>query len=153
MVLCCGLYSLAFLLVHAKFVNQGGNQSCPSCLVTRSCTGSRIAVEVLVEGDVIAPVRIVLELVMVAKHGAASVTVSAENVDRRDERSSDTSSNVSQLPDPTGTFDAHVGAEVVVQPPQGVNQKVIGRHPDGPRQFEFPPNSPVEDSAGSYFTE
>src|SRR5690348_8886423 len=61
-----------------EHVQDPRDDSGPARLVTRPEPGAVVAVEVLVEEQVIAPVRVVLELLRSAEHRAAAVLVAQE---------------------------------------------------------------------------
>ena len=63
-------------------LDQLGDQSGPTRLVARSKPGGMITVEVFVEWEVIAPVRIALEQFLRTKHCAAAVLIAAEYIDQ-----------------------------------------------------------------------
>ena len=61
-------------------IHQPGNGPRPARLVVGAEAGSVVAVEVLVELEIIAPVRIVLELLRAAINGASAVLVLEKHV-------------------------------------------------------------------------
>ena len=62
-------------------LNQLRHETRPTRLMTRANARAIIAVEVLVERDVIAPVWVILERFVSAKNGAASVRIAQEDID------------------------------------------------------------------------
>ena len=62
-------------LLFAALLEQLGYQAGPAGLVAGAEAGAVVAVEVFVEQDVIAPMRVGLELVGAAEHGTAAVLV------------------------------------------------------------------------------
>src|SRR5271157_2484301 len=56
-----------------KQVHRTGDHSGPTSLVTRPQPGAIVAMEVLVELEVVAPVRVFLELLLAAVHRTATV--------------------------------------------------------------------------------
>src|SRR5262245_6097008 len=66
-------------LLAAPLVDQRGDQSGPPGLMRSAQTEAVITVEVFVEGDVVAPVRIVLAYVAVSVHRAFARGVALED--------------------------------------------------------------------------
>src|SRR5436190_15518678 len=64
----------------AEFVDQVRDQTGPSGLVAGADARAVVAVEMLVEQQVVAPVRIVLELLHAAENRALAVLVAFENL-------------------------------------------------------------------------
>lgn len=64
---------------EAKELDEFGNESCPTGLVTGAQPGTIVAMEVFVEADVVAPMRIVLELLRAAVDGSSAMRVAQEN--------------------------------------------------------------------------
>src|ERR1041385_8833461 len=64
---------------RSKQMNESGNQPCPSGLVARSQSGSVVAMEVFVEQQIIAPIRIGLEFFRAPIHRQAPVLIAEEN--------------------------------------------------------------------------
>src|SRR5438105_2255891 len=61
---------------------DSGNPASPPGLMAGPDTGAVVSVEIFVEQDVIAPVRIVLEPLAASIHGAASAAVTEEGADQ-----------------------------------------------------------------------
>src|SRR5207302_1374695 len=77
---CCE--RLAFLTaVLALLLDELGDQAGPARLMARAHAGPVVAVEVLVERHIVAPVRIVLEILLPAKHRPPAVVVAHEDAD------------------------------------------------------------------------
>src|SRR5438132_2022650 len=66
-------------LSPAPFVYQRGNQCAPTRLMRSSYTRAVVAVKILVEQNVIAPVRIFLKFLRSAVHGATTRFISGED--------------------------------------------------------------------------
>src|SRR5260370_29890444 len=67
-----------FQLTFAGFINQLGYQGSPAGLMAGTEPAAGISVEIFVEQDEIAPVRIVLELLQVAEDRTASALITLE---------------------------------------------------------------------------
>ena len=59
--------------VLTLLLNQLRYQTCPTCLMARADASAGIAVEIFIEGNVIAPVRVILECFVSPKNSAASI--------------------------------------------------------------------------------
>jgi len=68
--------------VGTPFVDQRGDKAGPTRLVGCTETHARIAVEVLVESEVVAPVRIRLELFDIAVLGSTTVRIARKHGDQ-----------------------------------------------------------------------
>src|ERR1700730_12921600 len=66
--------------LSAPFVNEIGYEPGPSGLVAGAQPGSSVTVKILIEEQVITPVRIVLEFAVVAKTGPPARAVPNENI-------------------------------------------------------------------------
>src|SRR5829696_2849247 len=62
----------------AELVEELGDQAGPAGLVAGADAAAGVAVEVLVEGDEVAPVRVALEFLLLAEDRAATVGVEHE---------------------------------------------------------------------------
>ena len=63
----------------ATLLQELGDERGPASLVTGANTGTVVAMEVLVEGNQIAPVWIVLKLLVGAEHGPALLSIAQED--------------------------------------------------------------------------
>src|SRR5437660_12637290 len=80
---------LVFLITHhsslpfslAPLVNERGDEARPSRLVRRAEAHAGVAVEVFVEEQEVAPVRVVLKFAVPAVHGPAAFAVAREDAD------------------------------------------------------------------------
>ena len=66
---------LAFTELPAALLNQLGDQAGPSGLMTGAHSGTRVAVEILVKENQVAPMRVHLELFQVAEYRTAAIFV------------------------------------------------------------------------------
>src|SRR5438270_825568 len=66
---------------RSKEMDESGDQSCPSGLVARSKSCSVIAMEVFVKQQIVAPVRISLELFRSSIQRQAPVLIAKKNTD------------------------------------------------------------------------
>src|SRR3974390_1380636 len=81
-LLICGYHRQGFCRLHILFatlLQQLGDQSSPSSLVTGADASPRVTVEVLVERNQVSPVGVVLEVAGGAEHRAAAVVIAEEN--------------------------------------------------------------------------
>src|SRR6187549_2184723 len=109
-----------------------GDDPCPARLVTRSQPGAVVAVEVLVEEDVVLPGRIALELVDPAVTGPASVLADEEE---RDEPPAEVLADLrerSTLAGACRVLELEVVTEVPGVAEHGVDDEVVDREPDRP---------------------
>ena len=60
-------------MVLTLLLDQLRHETCPTCLMARADASASIAVEIFMEGDVIAPVRVILECFVSSKNSAASI--------------------------------------------------------------------------------
>src|SRR5690349_7649419 len=67
---------------EAEELDKLGDGAGPAGLVAGADAGAVVAVEVLIEQDVVAPVGIVLELLGVAVNGSAAVCIAGEGPDK-----------------------------------------------------------------------
>jgi hypothetical protein len=98
-------------------------------------------------------VRVVLEEPGPAVDGALPVTVPQEGADEAAGQLLGHLEQRHHRPGAGRAFDPQVVAVVPVVLEQGPDQQQVDRDQTGPRQLELPPNMPVVDSAGSYWTE
>ena len=129
--------------------DEGGDQRGPAGLVGGAGTAAGVAVEVLVEGQQVVPIRVGLEEAGVAEDRAAAAGVVEED---RDETAGEVVGQDSQgdlASRAGGVLDADVVAEEPGIPVQRLDDQVVDRNQIGPRQLELPPNRPVVDSPGS----
>ena len=87
---------------QSEELDQLRHQSCPAGLVTRAEPRAVVAVEVFVEQDQVAPVRIVLELFRAAVDRPPAVRIPQEDPVSRSEISLATSKRFIILPEPVG---------------------------------------------------
>ena len=60
-------------MVLTLLLNQLRYETGPTCLMARADAGTVVAVEVLIEGNVVAPVHVILECFVSAQDRAASI--------------------------------------------------------------------------------
>ena len=117
--------------------------------MTGAQPGAVVAVEVLVEQDMIAPVRIVLERRRAAVDRPVTIRVAQEDPF---EAAGDLLRHLEQVHHVARTGRAlHLEVVAVVQRRSSAapdDQMALTGIQIGPRQLEFPPNMPLSDSAG-----
>jgi len=69
-------------MVLTLLLDQLCYQPCPTRLMARADAGASITMEIFKEGNVIAPVSVILECFVFSKNSAASVRIAQENVDQ-----------------------------------------------------------------------
>src|SRR5436190_8993455 len=110
--------------------DQRRHQTGPSRLVARAETGAIVAVEVLVEQQMVAPVRIGLKRLRAAEHRPPSILVANEDVGNAP---GNVFGDVEQVHPAAGTGRALDGERVAVEQVelhQGADQQHVHRHPD-----------------------
>src|ERR1700749_3297576 len=73
-LICC-----ACTLLYSQFVNHLGHQRSPSGLMAGADAGAIVAMKIFVKQNVIAPVRVSLELLVPAKHRTPSIFIALES--------------------------------------------------------------------------
>ena len=132
----------------AKIFDQTGDDTGPAGLVAGANAGAVVAMEVLVEQQVVASIGIALKL-----FGAAKDRAPAGFVTQKDPRQAtgDLLRHLEQVHQPARpgrAFDFEVVSVVGEVMHQGADDQRVDRPRIGPRQFELPPNIPLSDSAG-----
>lgn len=111
-------------------INQTGYQSSPSCLMAGTQTLAGVAVIVLVEEEVVAPMGVRLKFFTFSETSAPAVLITRKNFDHAlgNFFGHHSSRNcVSSI----GRFQGKVRAERIVEPQQGMDEKVGSWKPDG----------------------
>src|SRR2546421_887849 len=122
------------------------DQPRPSRLVVRAHARAVVAVEVLVEQEVVAEVRIALQLLGLAEGRPAAVLIEKED---GGEAAGDLGRHLSErhLPARTGgKFDGELFAQVVVELLQRLDEQEVHGEPDGAAPVGIPP----EEAAGRF---
>ena len=118
--------------------------------MARAEPGPVVAVEVFVEEDVVAPVRVILELRSASVDRPPSASSLRKMLASRRAISSATPNRCHPLAGAGGALDGEV---VAVETGRGSRSprtmSTLTGIQIGPRQFELPPNIPVFDSAGT----
>src|SRR5581483_2834974 len=99
-------------------------------LVAGADTRARIAVEILVEGDAVAPVRVTLHVLVGAEHRPAAVRVAQEDARQAPRVLGWDLPEGQALARAGGTLDQEVVAVVVVELLQRLDQQVVDWEPD-----------------------
>ncbi len=126
-----------------------GDDAGPAGLVGGTQAGAVVAVEVLVEQQVVLPGRVGLEPLDAAEAGPAAVGADQED---RDQALAQVLGDLAErqlLPRPGRVLDLERVAEEAVVALQRLEDQVVEGNHSGPRQLELPPNMAVVDSAGS----
>src|SRR6478609_1449119 len=107
-----------------------GDQGAPARLVRRPQPTAGIAVEVLVEEEVVLEVWIGLKLLVAAEDGTPPVLVAPEDADHA---AAKLVSDLLQRPflaGPDRAFDAKLVTVEFVEPVQALDDEIVERHPD-----------------------
>src|SRR6516165_964611 len=130
----------------SEVFDQTGNDTRPPGLVTGADAGPVVAMEVLVEQQVVAPIGIALKF-----FGAAKDRAPAGFVTQKDPRQAtgDLLRHLEQVHQPARpgrALDFEVVSVVGEVMHQGADDQRVDRHPDRPAPVELPPNIPLSDS-------
>jgi hypothetical protein len=130
----------ALLLGHGgRKLDHFPDKAGPTGLVTGSKARAVVSMEVFVEEDVVLPVRIGLEFLRTAVHGAAARLISQEYALQAIGDFACNFEQIHQITRPGRAFDLEVVAIVEIELQQSANQQRIHRHPDGPAPIGIPP--------------
>src|SRR6266540_4103129 len=113
-------------------MHGAGDDSSPSRLVARAEAGPVVAVEVLVEQEQVAPVRVLLKLARPPVDRPPALAVAEKDAGQP---ARDLLGDLIQGHAPTGargTFDRELVAVVTVVVYQGTDDQRVDRHPDRP---------------------
>ena len=116
--------------------------------MTCSEAGSIVAVEVLVEQDVIPPMRIFLELLRSTVNRTSSVFILQEDAGQPARKLLGYFEERQVLPGTGGALDFELVAVKLIQLMRPRMRRPFTGIQTGPRQLELPPNIPVLDSPG-----
>src|SRR5208283_3060042 len=120
--------------------------------MARPEAGAVIAVEVFVEQDVILPLGIGLEFLRATVHRPPAGFIPKEDPLQTIGYFMGDLEEIHQFARAGGTLDFEVVTVIEIERSMArISTTFTGIH-IGPRQLEFPPNMPVSDSAGRYFT-
>src|SRR5271166_2194160 len=128
---CSRRFSLLAFAGLSALLHQLRDDAGPSGLVARSNSGSRIAVEVLMEQHQVTPVRIGLELFEIAEHRAATIFIAKENVRHAARKFSRDLPQSHHLSRSRWKLDLKVVAQVVMELLERFDQQVVRRKPNG----------------------
>jgi hypothetical protein len=111
-------------------VDEVGDEACPPGLARGAEAASILAVEVLVERDVVAKMRVVLELGIAAEDRPAAVGSPQEQGRQPSREFVGDLAEAHLHPRAGGTFDLEVVAVVIVKAPETFDHHEVDRHPD-----------------------
>src|SRR5271165_1217330 len=131
-------FSLLTLAGLSALLHQLRDYAGPSGLVAGSNSGSRIAVEVLMEQNQIAPVRIGLELFEIAEHRPAAFFIAKKNVRHAARQFSRHFPQGHCLSRSGGELNLKVVAQVVMKLLERLDQQVVQREPNGATPVGIP---------------
>ena len=126
-----------------------GDYPGPPSLVSSPQPGPVVAVEVLVEKQVVLPRRVGLEPFGTPERGPSPVSIDEED---RGQAAAQVMGDLFErqpLPRAGRVLDLERVLEEAVVALEGPDDQEVDREPKGPRQLELPPNILVVDSAGS----
>src|SRR2546427_3294536 len=115
-----------------ELVDHGGDQSSPPRLVRRAQPATGVAVEVLVEEDVIAEVRILPHLLRGAEKRPAAVRPRHEDPQETPGQFVGYLAERQQLPRAGRALNLEARPVIVVEASEALDQQVVDRHPDRP---------------------
>src|SRR5258705_9490572 len=115
---------------EAKELDEFGHESCPTGLVTGAQPGTIVAMEVFIEVDVVAPVRIRLELFRSAVDWSLAMRVAQENPGEPVRDFLADLEEGHEFPGSRGSFDFEVVAVIQVEAQQRTDNASVHRHPD-----------------------
>ena len=122
--------------IHTGIMNHLGNQTRPPGLMRSSETVAGVAVEKLVEEDIVAPMDVVVEHIASAIAGPAAVIVSNEDVLQAVLKLLGHLAKVHKVAGSSGTFNLELVSVKHVEPQQRFDQKKIDAKPDRLRDEE-----------------
>jgi hypothetical protein len=126
-----------------------GDHTRPAGLVGGTEAGRVVAVEVLAEDEVVLPRRIVLQPLDPAEAGPPAVGAGEEDRDQPVLQVSRDGVQRQPAPRAGRVLERELAAEEPVVALKAADDQVVEGEPERSRQFEFPPNMGVVDSAGS----
>src|SRR5262245_42014548 len=124
---------------------QRGDQRCPAGLMAGTEAGAVVTVEIFMKGNVIPPVRVALEIVVVAPDGAAPAAGGVAQEDVR-EPPRQVRGDLAQVAPPAGTGRAFHLQVVPVKEmvlAKRANEEVVHREPDRPAPVRVAAKEPV----------
>ena len=133
----------------ATVFQQSRRQRGPTRLMARSEPLAGVAVKELVEEQEILPVRIGGRSARPIRDRRVAALVGAEKSRQPGRQLPRASRRFISRPEPVGHSHPQCVAIEMVVSLQRLDEEVVHRQPDRPRQFELPPNSPVAASPGS----
>src|SRR5271169_4441015 len=123
-------FSLIAFAGLSALLHQLRDHAGPSGLVARSNSGSRIAVEVLMKQNQVAPVRIGLELFEITEHRPAAIFIAKKNVRHPARKFSRYLPQGHHLSRSGGELNLKVVAKVVMKLLERLDQQVVQRKPN-----------------------
>src|SRR6516162_8233984 len=133
------------VMLPSIFEEQRGDERCPAGLMAGTDAGAVVSVEVLIKRNVIPPVRVALEIVVVAPDGTAPAArgIAQENV-RQPPRQ--VRGDLAQIAPPPGTgraFHLQVVPVIEMVLAKRANEEVVHRKPDRPAPVRVAAKEPV----------
>src|SRR3989475_5611938 len=131
-----------------ELVDHGGDQSSPARLVRRAQPPAGVAVEVLVEEDVIAEVGVLPHLLRGAEERPAAVRPRHEDTQETPGQLVGHLAERQQLPRAGRALDLEARPVIVVEASEALDQQVVDRHPDRPASARIATEEPGVRLAG-----